>query len=307
MLDFFHLPGAQGGAETTVFIGLPPLINQAPMTWTRPRGKSMIHIQLIGAGGDGGAGVIGAVSTAAGGGGGGSGSICRVIIPADNLPDTLFIRFGGSAAGSSYVLATPDYNAAPNAFGVVAKANRGGAGGAASGATGGTAGGAGNAPVNSDMLLGWTYATVLAGSAGTAGGTTAAGTALNIGTSGLYLTGGTGGAGLGNAGSTGSAGGAINGSGFLPTHPGGTAAGASTTRPGDGAAGIQPLNKVFFFYGGTGGGSTAGNATGAGLVQASGGNGAPGCGGGGSGGALTGSTAGTPGQGGPSFCIITCW
>lgn len=307
MLDFFHLPGAQGGAETTVFIGNPPLINQAPMTWTRPRGKSMVHIQLVGAGGDGGAGVIGAVSTAAGGGGGGSGSICRVIIPADNLPDTLFIRLGGATSSTSYVMVTPDYNATPNAFSILARAVRGGNGGNATGATAGTAGAGGAAPIASEMLIGWHYATVLVGANGTAGGTIAAGNSLNVPPTGSFVTPGTGGAGLGNAGSTGSAGGNITGSGFMPTHPGGTAAGASTTRPGDGSAGIQPLNKILFLYGGTGGGSTAGNATGAGLVQASGGNGAPGCGGGGSGGALTGSTAGTPGQGGPSFCIITCW
>jgi hypothetical protein len=64
---------------------------------------------------------------------------------------------------------------------------------------------------------------------------------------------------------------------------------------------------LMFFYGGMGGGSTYATATGAGLVQSNGGNGAPGCGGGGTGGALTGSTAGIIGLGGPSFAIITCW
>lgn len=308
MLDFFDLPNAQR-AETTVFIGNAPGSGHLGFhAWVRPRGKSMVHILLVGAGGDGGTGAIGAVSTAAGGGGGGSGSMCRVIMPADFLPEILYVRVNGSASGGqSSVTITPDIALGPNSNHLIALANRGGNGGNASGATAGAAGTTATAPNAADLRLSWPFATVVQGHAGSAGGTTVAGTALSLPQNGQLVTGGTGGGGLGNAGSTGSAGGVINGSGIFPTLPGGTAAGASTTRPGNGAAGIQPVNKVFYFYGGTGGGSTAGNATGAGLVQASGGNGSWGCGGGGSGGALTGSTAGSPGKGGPSFCIITCW
>lgn len=61
------------------------------------------------------------------------------------------------------------------------------------------------------------------------------------------------------------------------------------------------------YCGGTGGGSTHGSATGAGLVGARGGAGGRGCGGGGGGGALTGSSQGMFGLGGPGQVIIVSW
>lgn len=118
---------------------------------------------------------------------------------------------------------------------------------------------------------------------------------------------GTGGAGLGAAGVAGTAGGAFTVAGQFPPHLGGAGGSAATTPPQNGTGGYEPIPRLFYGYGGTGGGSTHGTATGAGLVQASGGNGAVGCGGGGMGGALTASAAGQVGQGGVAWCCIVCW
>lgn len=150
------------------------------------------------------------------------------------------------------------------------------------------------------------------GPAGIIGGTTGAGAAFTINASSTLTTGGTGGAGLGAGGANGSAGGAYT----VPAapsplnipHPGGVAPTAATTPPGVGEHGknfvLAELN-IPYFFGGTGGGSTHGTATGAGLVQARGGDGGYGCGGGGMGGALTGSTPAVQALGGESICIIT--
>lgn len=178
-------------------------------------------------------------------------------------------------------------------------------------AVGATAGVAGAAAANvtaADMPFGWSLGSnVQAGQVGVAGGTTGAGGAVTIPSTGIMVTSGSGGAGVGVAGSTGSSGGGLTGLGVFPVVNGGNSAGGQTFPPGRGQDGFQPFRNILMMYGGTGGGSTGGAATGAGLVQASGGNGMPGCGGGGSGGAFTGSAAGIPGLGGPGLCIITCW
>lgn len=307
MLDFFNLPSPYAGAEVSYFFGTPQTGNMI-QTWTKPRGKSMVHIVLVGPGGPGGNGVVGAASTAAGGGGGGGGGTTVLLMPLFFLPDTLHIMLPYNSATAAYISIAPDTATTPPARNILSYAQNGASGGNASGATAGVLGAGGSAATAANMPLGWAFAWVaVQGQSGIAGGTTGAAGALTLPTSGALVTGGTGGAGLGAAASTGSAGGNITGNGVFPTLNGGTAAGAATTPPGRGNFGYRPVSSMPFFYGGTGGGSTAGNATGAGLVQASGGNGAPGCGGGGSGGALTGSTAGSPGLGGPAFCIITCW
>jgi len=310
MLDHSHLPG-QGNGEVFRFVGQVQASTPiAPQVFQKPRGKSMFHIQLIGKGGDGGAGVIGAVSTAAGGGGGGSGGQTSILIPAWALPDMLYLFLAGvgSPSGSmSYVSVRPVANAAVQQ--ILAVANGGSNGGNASGATAGSAGGAANAAGPSGMSLGYMWLqSALAGQPGVAGGTTTNASALTLPATGLVITGGTGGSGLGASGAAGSYGGSIgSGIGDIPRLPGGLGGSSTTTPPENGKDGISPLLGCNLSFGGTGGGATHGSATGAGLVQASGGNGAPGCGGGGSGGALTGSTAGVVGKGGPAMCIITCW
>ena len=300
MLDFFNLPSANGDAEIFTFVGSWSQTNF--FSWQKPRGKSMINILLAGCGGAGGNGAVGAASTAAGGGGGGAGALTRVTMPVHFLPDILYIRFAGAGGGNCTVSIGQDPTI--NSLGTIAYANNGSNGGNASGATPGTAGGAISAATAGLMPLGWPYAFVTTGGGGVAGSATTAGTGVTL--AGTILNGGCGGAGLGNAGSAGFAGGGVTGGGAFPSISGGAAPASSTAPPGDGIAGVRPFNLPFF-YPGTGGGSSAGNATGAGLKGGNGGDGAWGCGGGGGGGALTGSTQGVGGRGGPGFCIITCW
>ena len=306
MLDFSHLASQYGNADVQTFLGDARAPVEGWKVWTKPRGKSMAHILLLGSGGNGGTGVTGAASTAAGGGGGGSGSQTSLTIPLWAVPDRLYMSLSGGGNIASYIAINPD--TAATSANVLAIAGAGGNGGNASGATAGTAGTAGAVATAATMPLGWMWADqVLAGQAGIAGGTTGSGSALTLPTTGLLVTGGTGGAGVGNAASTGSAAGAITGSGIFPTLAGGAAAGSQTTPAGDGQSGYQPVLGLLRLYGGTGGGSTGGAATGGGLVKSFGGKGMPGCGGGGGGGGFTGSTGGGGGGGGPAFAVIVCW
>lgn len=313
MLDTSHLPTASN-ADVWQFTGQQyssSLANDDVHTWVKPRGKTMAHILLVGKGGNGGTGVVGANSTAAGGGGGGSGAQTAITIPIRFLPDILYIGFGGFSSGRAFVSIAPPsaFASGPAANEVLMHAGNGGIGGNASGATAGAAGTGGTVATAALMPIGWAWATqVVAGQAGIIGGTTGAGAALTLPLTGLRVTGGTGGAGLPAAAAVGLAGGTFTTPTSLvfPAHPGGVGGSATTTPPGLGRMGYQVL-PMGYWYGGTGGGSTHGSATGAGLVQASGGDGGLGCGGGGMGGALTGSTAGTVALGGSGFCIITCW
>ena len=308
MLDFSHIPSQYPNADIQVFCGYGNNVSESLQTWVKPRGKSMCHIFAVGAGGRGGTGVIGANSTAAGGGGGGSGGQVTLKMPLHLLPNVLYVcapLSGNSVA--TYVLLHPD-TAVPAAIRLV-QVNYGAPGGNASGATAGTAGVAATAVSGSGMPLGYGWVQVsLAGQAGTVGGTTVDGSNLLLPTSGLVITGGTGGGGLGAAGLV-TKGGRISASGsnILPTTTYPDGGRTATTPPGPPESGSNALPGGLFYYGGRGGGSTHGSATGAGLVQSSGGDGAPGCGGGGTGGALTGSSAGTVGEGGPGLVIITCW
>jgi len=314
VLDLSHLPTGTGPVAVQEFFGQATVLGASYQTWVKPRGKTMCSILLSGKGGNGGTGVIGATSTAAGGGGGGSGGQTSLTMPLALLPDVLYLSLAGQSATTtlaSTISIQPSLTAggaAPVANNVLMIANGGGNGGNASGATAGTAGTAGAIATVTTMPLGWQWANLsLAGQAGIAGGGVSAGAALTLPLTGLTITGGTGGAGISSTGTPGAAGGAITGAGLLPSSPGGIGGAAATTPPTNGGAGFNPIPKLRYFYGGTGGGSTHADATGAGAVQASGGNGAPGSGGGGMGGALTGSTAGAVGQGGVAYCLIVCW
>jgi hypothetical protein len=277
--------------------------------WFKPKGCTMASIVLVGAGGNGGNGAIGANSTAAGGGGGASGAVSKLLVPLCMLPDILYLqlRMGGSG-GDSRISIAP--NGTTNHLLLVATA--GGNGGNASGATAGAAGtAASSSTVGAAPLSGLGISAFLGGQAGIIGGTTVSGGALTLPVTGIFVTGGTGGGGLPAAGVAGTAGGSFTTPSqptiFAP-HVGGAGGSAATAPPVSGSGGPLSLTSVLKYgYGGTGGGSTHGSATGAGLVQSSGGNGAYGCGGGGSGGALTGSTPGVAGIGGPAYCVIVCW
>lgn len=316
MLDFSHIPNRSGGADVQFFVGISNggTAGESWQTWQKPRGKSMCHILLVGRGGNGGTGVIGANSTAAGGGGGGSGGQTSLILPLWAVPDTLYLALPAQTpnAGVNSVIAVgPNLSAGPGTPAVqliFAMAAPGGPGGNAAGATAGAAGTAAGAAAAANMSLGWQWTDlVLGGVAGVIGGTTGAAGAFSFPTTGVSHMGGTGGGGLPAAAAVGTAGGSYNGISYFGPHGTLAAATAATIPPADGPSGFRAMPGVTVQYGGLGGGSTHGSATGAGLVQASGGYGAPGCGGGGMGGALTGSTAGRIGLGGSAYAVITCW
>lgn len=309
MLDYFNLP-KNSVADIQEFKGNSVVAGVTWQTWTKPRGVTMCHIFLLGQGGGGGTGVIGANSVSAGGGGGGSGGQTSVTIPAFMLPDTLFISTGATASGNgaaSYVSISPNTTANHT----VAIANGGGGGGNASAGTGGAAGSAGSIATVGTMPLGWSFANLaLAGQAGIIGGAAVAGGALTLPVTGLLVTGGTGGGGLPAAAAAGTNGGAFTvpaAPSQFPPQIGGQGSATATNPADNGSNGWTGMNKLLYSYGGTGGASTHGTATGGGLVQSSGGVGGYGCGSGGMGGALTGSAAGIVSRGGLGYCLIICW
>lgn len=310
MLDFTHLPTANGVGDIQYFIGNATTLASSWQTWQKPRGKSMLHIMLVGSGGNGGTGVIGANSTAGGGAGGQSGAITTCIIPLAFLPDTLFLSLAGvkptATANFASIIAVAPVNTANN---ILMFANGGLHGGNASAGTGGTVGTAAAIATAANMPLGWPFITSVcfASQVGTAGGAAVAAANLTLPTTGAFVTGGTGGGGLPAAAATGTNGGNITGAGIFPTNLGGAGSATATVPAAWGNPGMQPVPRLGYFMGGTGGASTHGTATGGGLVQSSGGDAPPGCGGGGMGGALTGSSAGRVGVGGPAFAIFTCW
>lgn len=297
MLDHFHLPTPNGAAEVFYFEGaIASGTNWR--TWQKPRGKSMVHILLVGPGGNGGNGSVGTTLTSAGGGGGASGGQTAILIPAHFLPDILFLQMQGPGANPAIVSVAP--NTTNN--NVLARGSQGGSGGNASGAMAGTGGTLPSPATAANMPLGWQFRqSVLGGMAGTAGGATSIGVTTALPTTGLLITGGTGGGGIQNWG------GDLQAAGVFPANSGGEAAPNTTTPGRPGSPGYRPIAGLLYGYGGTGGGGSSDAATGAGLFGGNGGPGAPGCGGGGGGGCLIDGVAGVGGDGGPSFCLITCW
>ena len=311
MLDLSHIPNATkarvwrcGGCTVAAGVGWMP--------WQRQRGETMAYMLLLGSGGGGGTGVVGANSTAAGGGGGASAGQSRILIPLALLPDQLFVSVPYDAQGAgvaSYISIAPNITANH----LLLHAAGGGVGGNAAGATAGAAGPAGAiSTIGTAPLGGLGDPVYLAGQAGIIGGTTVAGANLTIPVTGLICTAGAGGGGLPAAAATGT-----NGGGFttpaapspFPAHIGGVGS-ATATNPADpGRGGYDDVIRgLMYQYGGTGGASTHGTATGGGLVQARGGDGIGwGCGGGGMGGALTGSTAAVASKSGPGVAIIISW
>lgn len=307
MLDLSHLHQPENGSW--YFQAPMGTANTRSMfEWQKPRGYTMANILLVGNGGNGGTGIIGANSLAGGGGGGCSGGQTNIRIPLMLLPDVLWLGLNpGNSTSASFVSIAPDTST--NVPNTLVAASYGATGGNGTSVPAGGAGGvAGTAITAGSMPLGWVFRTqVLQGQVGGAGGSTGNGINIGVNSTGLLVNGGGGAGGLPAAATGGNAAGACPlGTGVFPqVQPiGGSSA---TTPPQSGWSLGQPIPKLLYLFGGAGGGSTHGSATGAGLVQSSGGNGAPGCGGGGMGAALTGSSAGAVGLGGPAWCWITCW
>lgn len=313
-----------GSDLVSIYTGIlsPSAITSHVFTWNKPKGIRNVNILCVGGGGGGGSGGAGAAGTArSGGGGGGSGAVSKITIQASLLPDILYVQPGSGGIGAlgvtnanglagvnggvSYVAIAPDVATAQNTVVYAGGGNGGGLGGTVN-STGGTAG-----TIGSQALMPIGFATgilhLLAGQAGSADTTGAAGGAVTPFTAGPGIcTGGSAGGGT-TAVNGQAAGGAISTAGVWPTIPGGTTVG----NPGENGInyGLH-LNANSLDYltsryplmstGGTGGG---GNGNGNGGRGACGGFGSGGGGGGASNGGFTG---GEGGSGGAGLIIITC-
>lgn len=306
MLDTFHLPTAQGGADIQMFTGPATVTNLQWTPWLKPRGKSMLHAICIGGGGGGGGGFSGGSGTNRGGGGsGGSSGITRVTIPLILLPDILYIQVGaggvgigvGGTAGAgilSWISIYPHFENT-NILAVSGATPASGGANGTSGASGTFGSGGVIASIATMPLALMGQFNFSVGKDGVTGGAPGvAGTNLDFfsPTTTFGTMSGTGGAGVS---STDLAGGAFNtlANSLLRSYsPDAAPAGSN-----DGSGGPM-IWKPFFSFGGMGGGSSN---TGPG---GNGGNGAYGSGGGGGGG---GTTGGKGGDGGPGLVMMIAW
>jgi hypothetical protein len=108
MLDVFNIPGQQDNVKIFYAAG-----TTAWQTWQKPRNCKFVWMMCIGGGcgGEGGCNEVGNTS----GRGGGSGGVCRVLYPANVLPDILFIQPGpGSVGAAGSSTASPTVPSAAN-------------------------------------------------------------------------------------------------------------------------------------------------------------------------------------------------
>jgi hypothetical protein len=321
MLDFSHV-GVQN-QQTFTATGA-----NRWQTWNKPRNASFVHFFVLGAGGGGGAGFTpGAVGNSPGGSGGGSGAQCSIVFLASFLPDVIYILAGlggeagspqgaftdGSAGTNSLVTIYP-LSSTPNY--ILCQAVGGGGGRVpTNGTTPGAAGiAAGATSISTACLAGlgfasWGTAATNISLAGQAGATATGandGNGITLPTTGLLVTGGAAGGSIRNAAGASRLGGSFGtiAGGVFPLNTGGDG-----SRPG--SNGFQPIPKLQFYYGGTGGASGA-TQTGTGPSGGNGGAGAYGCGGGGGGGSFTNNTTligqqSSGGRGGDGLVIVTWW
>lgn len=289
----------QGSVKWSVFTNKATAAStNAWQAWTKPPGCNWVYAFVISAGGGGSR--IGNTSNT-GGGGGGSGSVSSYLLPAQVLPDTLYVLVGaggagGAASGSNGVGGSATYISMFNRIDAGSYIFLAAGGSGSSGSTGGTGatfptiGYYGNAAIFNNSIAG------VSGSNGAGIGGNLPGS--DITPSGRIVTGGAGG-GNGSA-----AGGSIVGVGVMPTVSGGVGSSGGNGQSGfNNGLIVSPGLKYFpmLFSGGSGGGGT--NLAG---PAGAGGNGAYGCGGGGGGGttALGGATSGNGGRGGDALVII---
>jgi hypothetical protein len=267
--------------------------------WYKPPGKTMLHIFLIGKGGNGG-GVTDL--SAEGASGGGSGAQTIVLIPLALLPDRLYLSLGGISdvtTLASYISVAP--NTTANNTVVYAA---GGANGAPVDNTALKAGGAGGTVATAALMpLGWCFVeSVLAGQQGASGGGDSNGSPITLPTTGLRVTGGAGG-GSYNSGPTN--GGAVNGAGIYPTIPAGTPE-TTVVTVAITAGGSTGFYTNGMFLGGSGSGSY--ETTASPPITVPSGTASYGCGGGGCAPIVaTGASTIVGGRGGPALAVLTCW
>ncbi len=275
------------------------------MTWTKPRGVSMMHILCLGGGGGGGGGFTNTAGNArGGGGGGGSGGILNIMFPALFVPDVLWVQVGaggqgvgsgGGTAGSgvvSYVSissSTTSTDRIAGSSGTDALGGGTGTGaGVGAGGTGATVG------ALSAVQSGLGVYSIQDGVNGSNGGNQAGavGVAVAIPVAGALAQGGSGGAGTTAADFAGGLFTAITNSWLSEQRPATPGAGSFN------GSGGPSFRAPFFGFGG-GGGSSSNT-----LPGGAGGNGGFGGGGGGGGG---GTTGGRGGDGGSGLVIIWAW
>jgi len=266
--------------------------------WRVPEGITTLDFTVIGSGAGGAAGSTAAAVSTAGGNGGGSSAVTRVRIRTSHLPKVLYLQVGAGVVGGttsagagaagilSYIAIYPDTTAS-NVIAVSGAA-------APTGTTAGTIAAIGSMP-----LAGMGDFAFIAGQAGTAGVSAAAGTQQTVPVTSIITMGGA--AGGGNSTNvTAFAGAGITAitnskiSQYLPVAGGAVGGGA-------GSGGFE-IPGLMFFTPGLGGGAllTAG-------VAGAGGNGSFGCGGGGGGNGAGGATFGNGGMGGPGLIDIVGW
>ena len=317
------IPFPTGSAvQRSIFYANAAATNVGWQTYIVPPNATMLNILLLGGGGGGGGGFVGGVN-AAGGGGGGCAASIRITVPAAFLPPTLYLSIGyggaggaggvsaGAGAGGSLGIASrisiyPDATA-NHCLLIANAANGGNAGGNNAGGAGG--GGAITSTAPDRPLGGLGIISALAGQNGTSAGITTFPAAYTL-TPTIVTNAGTGGGPVPGTGIVGFRGGNYTvpvGNLFFPPNEGGPGAATTTTPGSNGSNGINFVKDLTYFYGGTGGGSTHGSATGAGLVAGNGGAGGYGCGGGGGGAAFTGGQGGAGGKGGDGLAIIYAW
>lgn len=298
LFDQFSFPD-KGIGDTQIFNAMGLAVNPATSAgwarWKKPHGCTFVSMLAVSGGGGGGNGFSRTAGTAGGGGGGGgAGALVSLIMPAQFVPEDLFIFVGlggpgngatGTPGGSTCISPIPA-STSGIAFIIVGGANGGNTGNN----TGAVLGGAGGAGLVGGAALLWPHATPPS-QTGSAGGTALGGAGqTNGGTTADFFPFGAGTGGGGTNSATNFAGGSFTSlnTAFWPNVPGGAAAG------GNGQDGIQ-FNDRFEFTGGAGGGS---NNSGTGGL---GGMGGTGCGGGGGGGGVTG---GSGGRGGDGIVVI---
>lgn len=274
-----------GAADVQVFT--------ADGTWTKPAGKTVTEVFIIGAGGGGGSGGRG--FSKSGGGGAGGAAYQKAKFRISNLGATEAVTVGAGGSGAASLTADGDGtaggNGEPSTFGSWLTAN-GGAAGSGGGDSFGDAGPGGINSVTSNQ-----YADdIFNGGSGGAGDDTSPGVAGGAITwttmhAATPIFGGTGGGGGGGDGAT--AGGA---GGARLDLAGGT---AGAINGGATGAGNSSTND---FLPGTGGGGSGGSSS-AGTNSAAGGIGGRGAGGGGGGASETGNS-GAGGLGGDGCVIV---
>jgi hypothetical protein len=303
MLDLQHIPSYTNPKFQVFYAGG----TTTWQTWTKPKGCSMIHIFALGAGGGGGSGgVNNSAGNRFGNSGGGAGGIMSAFIPANLIPDILYIQVGKGGPGGAPASFGATGGTAGTSGGITYVATRitttiesdllfacfNGTGG-----NGGTVGAGGGVAVY-DLIEMMLYTSVTGQSGAVRINGSAAGSSI---TATLPTTGGAAGGSLAVATAT------VFTAGGDIVHPINTIKGGQIEgERGSGGVNQTPSINLPYLFFTTGGAGGASNFTG-GL----GGDGGPGGfgSGGGAGGAntLASGTGNRGGNGGDGLVIITCY